>query len=942
MKKTLVALLLTLLLPALSFAGPAFAPGARLLVIRTAHFDIIFSEASRPSALYLSDIAEGVHDEVASKLGFGLSGRIPVVITPDIGSFNGYSTPFPYPHIVLFDTSLDLAWTSYEENLRGLFLHELSHAVSLEARAPWAAFLAGVFGSWASPALLNAPEFMVEGVTVSFESAGGFQGRANDPLVKERIRQDIIENRFKTPLEASALYDDYPGGSTFYEYGGLFSAWLQETRGAERYAALWKAMGDLDWTLSLEPYRRGFYAIFARTYGLSFEEAWADFRNSLAVTGIDKAPDPLEADARHRATGLAAGGGLLFWVDSDRRRAFAMDPRTGSTEALFPADSSTVVCDARGDGGQLLVSRSIALPDGRDRVECVAYDRKARAFVPGSEVEGMREARFYRDGVVGIVSRLHNTDLVFASKAGQRILLAGTEDLMYSSPAVLDEGRVALIVAIRGRRTIGILDTDSGRLELVRPAEGDRAASATGGAAKPGPLDYVRQISARDGRIFFNWNSDDRFYKLGVLDLPAADGDAAGRMSLDMADYSGGVFHPQPLEDGIYYLGRFSGGTRICRYPTAAAGAGARGLAYGFETFDARAVAAARDERLEALAKTAVVEAYRPLDYFRPFATWVPYVDLGTVESSFRPFGLFVFQDPMDTNAARLNIGYDCAHPFADLSLSYSTAALPLVLSLGVGDNLVYGGCDGPVRRSSLSLQASYKAPFHPAPQALSFGLGGSFVLWADPRADAASPYDWPWSGWRATATASLSWTGCGTARPGDFATGFDIYSYHDLDVTSLAYRTEAGVTASLASQALRFELWGAWANVAVAGLDSSAGLFASSRLPGYLEFAALVGATTDYAAEGELRFRIANVAIHSAVLDLYFNRLLLDAGLRAATAAGSFQTSAFARLSLDSGTAVGMLAATMRAFAEGWWRSEEGEPLGTPGFTLGVTATRD
>ena len=941
MKKRPLALLLALLLPALSFAGPAFAPGTKLLVIRTAHFDIIFPEASRPSALYLSEIAEGVHDEVAAKLGFGLPGRIPVVVTPDIGSFNGYSTLFPYPHIVLFDTSLDIAWTSYEENLRGLFLHELTHAISLQTRAPWATFLAGVFGSWVSPALLNAPEFMVEGATVSFESEGGFQGRANDPLVKERIRQDIVENRFKTPLEASGLYDDYPGGSIFYEYGGLFSAWLQETRGGERYAALWKAMGDLDTTLSLDPLRRGFYAIFRKTYGMNFEEAWAGFRNSLDLAGVNDAPGPLEADARHRATGLAAGGGLLFWVDADRRRAFAMDPSTRKTEALFAADSATVICDASADGSRLLVSRSIALPDGRDRVECVVYDRTAGAFVSGSGIGGMRDARFYRDGVVGIVSNLHNTDLVFASKAGRRVLLAGYEDLMYSSPAVLDDGRIALIVAVRGRRTIGILDAVTGRLDLVRPAEADDGTAAGSGAAKAGPLDYVRQISARGGRILFNWDSDDRFYKLGVLDLPAAGSAGRGRMSLETTDFSGGVFWPLSLDEDIYYLGRFSGGTRICRYPPAS-GAGTRKPGFTLEAFDVRAVAAARDERLAVIDKSAVVETYRSLDYLEPFATWFPYVDLSTVERSFRPFGLFLFQDPTDTNAATLNIGYDSVHPFADLSLGCSTAALPVVLSLGVGDNLVYGGSGDPIRRSAVSLQASYKAPFHPAPSALSFGLGGSFLLWAAPRADAASPYAWPWSGWYATASAGVSWTGRGTTRPGDFAAGIDVFNYHDLDIASLAYRTEAGITAALASPALRFELWGAWASVAVPGLDSSAGAFASSRLPVYPEFAALSGATTDFLAKGELRFRIANVAVHSGLLDLYFNRLLLDAGLRAAAAAGSFQGSAFARVSLDTGAASGMLAATMRAFAEGWWRTEEGDPLGTPGFSLGMTAARD
>ena len=67
---------------------------------------------------------------------------------------------------------------------------------SLQIKAPWADFFSGIFGSWVAPGLLNTPEFMTEGVAVSFESADGVGGRANDPLVKERLRQDILENSF--------------------------------------------------------------------------------------------------------------------------------------------------------------------------------------------------------------------------------------------------------------------------------------------------------------------------------------------------------------------------------------------------------------------------------------------------------------------------------------------------------------------------------------------------------------------------------------------------------------------------------------------------------------------------------------------------------------------------------------------------------------------------
>ena len=284
-------------------AGPVFAPGTKLFVIKTEHFDIIFPERSRPSALRLSTMAESVYAEVSGKIQARLPARVPVVITPDIGIFNGSTNPFPYMHIVLIDSALDLGWTSFKDNFRNLFLHELTHAVSLQIRAPWASFFSGIFGSWVLPGLLNEPEFMVEGVAVSFESDDEMGGRANDPLIKEQVRQDILENRFKSPIEASGIYDEYPYGDIFYYYGGLFNAYIQKTYGMDKYAELWTAMGNLIVPTSLDPYDVSFYKAFHTTYGIPFLKAWADFRNSIALPGV---VDPPEISDRRTWPGCPA------------------------------------------------------------------------------------------------------------------------------------------------------------------------------------------------------------------------------------------------------------------------------------------------------------------------------------------------------------------------------------------------------------------------------------------------------------------------------------------------------------------------------------------------------------------------------------------------------------------------------------------------------------
>jgi len=913
-----------------AFAGPVFAPGQKLFVIKTEHFDIIFSDKSRESALRLSTMAESVFDEVTDKLDTRPSGRIPVTITPDIGSFNGYCSLFPYPHIVLYDTSLDPGWTSFRDNFRSLFLHEFTHAASLQIRAPWASFFSGLFGSWVLPGLLNTPEFMVEGVTVSFESAEPPGGRANDPLVKERVRQDILENRFKSPIECSGLYDEYPSGNLFYEYGGLFNAYIQKTYGMEKYAELWKAMGNIVLSGSLDPYEKGFYKVFESSYGLPFLEAWADFRNSLELSGVDKAPEVLGPDGLSDIEGgLAGNESGLFWVEARSGRAVRLDLATGKASSLFDAGTGDSICDASPDAtarsGLILVSRALALPDGRDRVETRAYDLGRGSFLAEPCVPGMREARFFRTGLVGIVPKLHNTDLVLAEGGKSRVLLAGSDTVMFSSPAVLDDRRIALIVAVGGARSIGILNVDSGKLSLLRPREEDAQL-----------LTYVRQLSAAGGKLYFNYDSDDRFYKLGTLDLS----ESLPAIRVDTKDYSGGVFSPREAGGRIYYIGRFSEGCKICRYPGEAAEAGERAVASSLEDFDPSVPG---DEVKESIAKAegeTKVEAYSPLSYANPFDMWFLYPDLSNIDRSFRLFGLFVMQDPIDANTVNLLAGYDCDYPFADARITWVNASLPILFTTSLGDRLVYGAEGAPERQSSASLDAKLRLPLYPGERALVFGLGGEALSRAE--GEEGSPYGWDRSGRNATASAYTGWEGILSGSAKDSGRGFDILSYHDLDIASREYKTEAHLAAAIESPSLRLDLWGAWASEPILRLDSTSSVFSSDRRPAYAEYESLREGEAEKLFEGALSFRLADQAIHANLLDLYFNRILVDLGCRGAYFRGEALSSAFARISLDIGAARGMAAGVLRLFAEGFERFSGRDSDSAFGWRLGIGASTD
>ena len=944
MKRSIILATLGLLffsaLPAA--AGPVFAPGTKLLVIRTEHFDIIFSDRSRPTALRLSTMAESVYEEVSGKLEAKLPSRVPVVITPDIGSFNGETAPFPYMHIILIDSALDLGWTAFKDNFRNLFLHELTHAVSLQIKAPWASFLSGIFGSWVLPGLLNEPEFMVEGVAVSFESDDAFGGRANDPLIKEQLRQDILENRFKSPIEASGLYDEYPYGDIYYEYGGLFNAYIQKAYGMGKYAELWKVMGDLIFPTSLDPYDVSFYKAFHKTYGIPFMEAWADFRNAVALAVRVAAPERIgPRDLAAMPGGLSGDGQSLYWVDARSDRAMMTQASTLESSVLFDADSSWAISDVSRDGGagkgRLLVSRSVMLPDGRSRAETIVYDLASRRFQPEIGVADMREARFFRDGWVGIVSDLHNTDLVFASAAGEKLLLPGSEEVMYSSPAVLDEGRIALIVAVGGKRSIGILDVDSGRLSLVKPTGADAEL-----------LGYVRQISAsgdvlsrdetsRDKtprRIYFNYDSDDGLYKLGILD-----GD---ELEVETTEYSGGIFWPRAAAGRVFYIGRFSEGDKLCRYPGDAASmgspetAGERRVDFSLEDFDPKPALAERDASIAAAAATTAIGPYRPLAYANPFQMWVPYPDLQNIDRSVRIFGLFYLQDPIAANGLLMDAGYDSSYPFADASLEWVNDELPVAFTTSLGDNLVYGASGPPERQSSASLFASLDIPSTPFPRAAVLGLGGGALTRGN--GEDGSPYSWGYTGWNASVSGLLGWKGRLPGVAVSTSRGIDILSYHDLDAASLTYKTEAQLVAAYDRLPLRLDIWGAWAGSPILKLDSTSPVFSADHRPAYVEYESLDGGSSDLLVEGTLAYRLADQAIHTNILDLYLNRTLIDVGLRGAYFQNEILNSCFARLSFDIAAAQGLIDFEgFRIFGEVFARLDGSSFIDAIGLRLGL-----
>ena len=557
MKHARIGIFLALLLLAPVFAeaqASFFRPFTSFRVIRTGHFDIIFPSESEPSARILASYADRVYEEMVSILGIEVPFRIPVVLNPHTDLFNGFYSFFPNPHIMLFDTPMDAEWTTFPDTLKGLFIHELAHAISMNTMGPVTRFLHRIFGNWVVPAPFIAPLFAVEGVAVTFESLSGF-GRANDPLVRHHFRQSVHEGRFLTPMQVSGLYD-LPRQVFFHEYGGLFSAWLQQNHGMEKYVGLWQAMGRGVPRFSFSVYRSGFYAIFRDVYGISFTDAWTAFRASFALEGIEENRDEV-FPRRYRffsernsfISRLAAAGDSVFVLDGRGGRVHVYDTHRGTTRRFGVGVIGAYDLDVSADGATVLVSgyRFVG-----DRIEAIVVEyRTDTGRRTGRSFRGLYRARYFRDGVIGIRSQRHNTVMVFESFGGEsRVLFRGTPGLLFSGPQAVDGDRIAFVAARDGARELWLFDYATGELfRIENYCDGNELWT------------HMRGLGVSGGKLLFSHNADDRLYKLAAIDLGTM------RAVFSERDFSGGVFNPVYVSGAIYYRGAFSSRDRLLRFP---------------------------------------------------------------------------------------------------------------------------------------------------------------------------------------------------------------------------------------------------------------------------------------------------------------------------------------------------------------------------------------
>lgn len=932
-KSAAAAFCIALALP-MPAAADLFRVDRPLKLVSTRYFDLIYAPESAGAAAYLASFADRAYEEIADALGTKPSRRYPVVMTPDHEVLNGYYTQFPYPRIVLYQAATDLNGPlgSFQDDLYKLFYHELTHAVSLSIRHPGYEAMVRIFGSPFGLSFYTTPLSFIEGVTVSFESLDG-HGRAADPLAAAVIRQDILEGRFKRFNEASGAWDGYPYG-LYYLYGGYFSRYLQERYGMERYALLWKRIGDGAPNELVQPYlfMRGH---FYKAYGIELERAWAEFGESMAIR------DPVVMAARRlrplsSLSALAVRGSTAYFYDAAKGELRALGLADGAERRLFRAAYGIKRVEPSPDGERLLVSGVELAAGGFSRYALWEYELR-NGRLTKLPYAGLRDAAYAPDGsIVAVKADGYETALVQARGGAVASITGGSRNLSYASPRFDADGRTLYALAeIDGtvsliRMPWGMDDgrADPTRAELLELPEG------------LGDLRYLGP--GRDG-LLMAWN-DDELYRLVEL--------RADTIRYQTVSISGGVHEPFASGDGIYYLGRFSEGESICVFPADEAALGFKEAPARWRPFPGGAADASAyrpgstiPDAIPAPPLGAEIQPARPysvLPWLVP-RFWHP--GFAADEGGFTSVGaLFYIADPIERFSMILapNWFINADAPGLALEAGYARGPSYTTLSLEEGFD---GKDNGLVRRSAASIGLGLSLPTRSGGvwllEAQAFALGEAEASAGGPRPN--------WSLGLASAAAGVARSDyrLSFGRPASpYGYGFKLAQRGAValhDAGRVGFGLEAAADGAVAGPLpVSFGIEGAYGFGEVAYSPVGLSLAGAKADAPYPRLAGLEAAPSRAYAQGRLELEPLRLAAGAGKGLLYLNALSLAGGLRAFASLDDAELVAwdyavYGRLKLTLTPAIGVFAlARPTLYAELWHRPRDG----AAGFSAGIAAS--
>ena len=243
-------------------------------MLATEHFQIVYDTGSVRSAAHLASIAEEEYQSILDYLGWdgaGL-GKLRVAVTSKDDLVNASYSPFPQSHIRISTIDYGLDLDVWEDQLRGVFRHELFHYLSLSEKHSFWNAVSDILGDSYTPVYFQQAISLTEGSAVAFE-----QGRLLDPRYQALLLQAKWEGMLpKRYLDMSGVRDTSPNGELTYVFAGAFWDWVRGRYGAQAYGSFLRSTNN-----RVVP--ADFASLFPRFFGCSLHTAFEAFKAQIPL-----------------------------------------------------------------------------------------------------------------------------------------------------------------------------------------------------------------------------------------------------------------------------------------------------------------------------------------------------------------------------------------------------------------------------------------------------------------------------------------------------------------------------------------------------------------------------------------------------------------------------------------------------------------------------------
>ncbi len=252
-----------------------YDPKLHWKTVNTPHFSIHYYEGEEEIARRLVPLSEEVYETLSKKFDVRPWGRTEVVVIDSEDLANGFTSVFPYNLVILrvVPPLSDSSLADYDDWLKTLFTHELTHVVHLNDTGYPAKLLKFVFGNLIA---LNglSPGWVSEGIATYFETAETPRGRGRSSFNDMLLRTDILQEKFLHLDQMAGTMYDWPRWMAQYHYGVGFWQYLSATFGEEKIIEFSHKYGASPWLMSLNNKA-------VRVFKKSFYQLWKDWKKSL-------------------------------------------------------------------------------------------------------------------------------------------------------------------------------------------------------------------------------------------------------------------------------------------------------------------------------------------------------------------------------------------------------------------------------------------------------------------------------------------------------------------------------------------------------------------------------------------------------------------------------------------------------------------------------------